>query len=430
MTTDWFGRNMVLGVLVMLVTLGTLGTTPLLGADVLQWRNDRTGVYTETGLLKAWPEGGPTLLWSSEEVGGGYASPIVVKGKLSVTGLGTQEEFVTCFDLQGKKLWKTVYSTGWPGSYPESRTTPTWVDGKIYVISGKGDVVCIDAETGKILWTRDVWAEVGGTQGMWGVSESPLVVDGLVICTPCGNQTTMVALKVADGTVAWKSKSLGDSGAYVCPILIDHKGVKQIVGVTSKHIFGVAPATGAIAWSFDYYAVSFDNGGNRQRHIINCNSPIYRDGRIFVTSGYDHACVQLALNDDASAVTVVWKNDILDTHHGHVVLVGDHLYGSNWLNNSKGNWVCLDWQTGKKLYEESWQTKGSIIYADGMLYCHEEKRGTVGLVPCTPKGFEVVSSFRITMGSKAHWCHPIISDGIFYIRRGEALMAYDLRPSK
>jgi outer membrane protein assembly factor BamB len=397
--------------------------------DVVQWRNNRDGIYPETGLMKTWPEKGPPLLWHNDKVGDGYSSPIAVKGKLYLTGSSNSREFVTCLDLQGKQVWRTEYADGWTQTYPEARTTPTWVDGKLYVISGDGVAAAVDAETGKLIWASKVWEKYQGDFGRWGGSESPLVVDGLVICTPTGEATTMVALKATDGSLAWKTSSLKDQGAYVSPILIEHNGKRQIVGVGGKNIFGVNPANGKIEWQFDYLGTFFQNDGNPDRWVINCNSPIYKDGRIFVTSGYDHAGVMLQLNQDATAVTLEWKTDVLDTHHGHVVLVDGYLYGSNWLSNSEGNWVCLDWKTGKKMYEVEWNNKGSTIFADGMLYCYEEKRGNLALVEATPKGFTVSGTLTITQGSKSHWAHPIISNGVLYLRRGHAMMAYNLRPA-
>ena len=130
-----------------------------LAEDVLQWRGSgRNGVYNETGLLEKWPAKGPALLWSTEEAGYGYSSPIVVKGRIYLTGNDDESEFVTCFDNKGKKLWRRVYSPVWDGSYPEARTTPTYVNGRIYMISGTGVVACVDANSGKLLWSVEVWA--------------------------------------------------------------------------------------------------------------------------------------------------------------------------------------------------------------------------------------------------------------------------------
>ncbi len=412
---------------VLICTIFLISSFPAFSTDITQWRFNRDGIFPETSLLGKWPDAGPTMLWVNEKIGDGYSSPIIVDGKIFVTGVINEKEFLVCLDLSGKEQWKTEYSQAWTNSYPEARTTPTYVDGKIYVISGNGVAASIDAKTGKLLWAENVYEKYQGDFGRWGAAESPLVVDGKVIVTPTGETTTMVALNVKDGALIWKTPSLNEKGAYVSPLLINYNGIKQIVGVGSKYIFGVNPENGDIQWKFDYLGTFFENEGNPQRWVINCNTPTYHDGQIFVTSGYDHAGVMLKLNEKCTEAKLLWKTDVLDVHHGHVVLVDGYLYGSNWLNNSTGNWTCISWKDGKKMWEQKWNGKGSIIYAEGMLYIYDEKRGEVGLLKATPKEFNLISSFPVKHGSKAHWAHPIIHNGILYIRHGEALMAHNIK---
>jgi outer membrane protein assembly factor BamB len=157
------------------------------------------------------------------------------------------------------------------------------------------------------------------------------------------------------------------------------------------------------------------------------NTPIYHDGQVYITSGYNAGGVMLKLSEDGSSIQELWKDDTLDTHHGGVILVDGHLYGANWQNNSRGKWVCLDWKTGKALYEQEWKCKGSILYAEGMLYCYEEKDGNVALVKATPEGFNPISTFQVTQGKERHWAHPVICDGRLYIRHGNVLLCYDVK---
>lgn len=396
-------------------------------ADISQWRNNRDGLYTETGLMQKWPDAGPKMLWVNENLGDGYSSPIIVEGNIYVSGITNEREFLACLDLTGKEKWRTEYSDIWTKSYPEARTSPTYVDGRIFVISSNGVAASMDAKTGKLLWAEKVHEKYQGDFGRWGAAESPLVVDGKVFVTPTGETTTMVALNAKDGSLVWKSASINEKGAYVSPLMISHNGIKQIVGVGANYIFGVNPDSGEIQWKFNYLETFFGNEGNPKRWVINCNTPTYHDGQIFVTSGYDHAGVMLKLNDKCTDAKLLWKTADLDVHHGHVVLVDGFLYGANWLNNSTGNWTCIDWRTGKKMWEEKWNGKGSTIYAEGMLYIYDEKRGGVGLAKATPKAFELVSSFTVKHGSKAHWAHPVIHNGVLYIRHGEALMAYNIK---
>lgn len=396
------------------------------------WRGpEHNGYYPDKGLLKTWPAEGPELVFETEDAGKGYSSPVVVGDKVFVTGLnedGTKEVFQS-YDLKGKKLYTVEYGTPWKQSYPDTRTTPAIMDGKAYVISGMGEVVCIDTKEGKILWTVDGGTKYERQTGNWGTSECPLVYDDKVIYTPCGNQTTMVALNRNTGEEIWKTRPLNEKSAYVSPIMIEYKGKRQIVGSTSKSAFGVDPDNGEIMWTFDNWGPNYTGKQGRWDNIAP-NSALYKDGKIFFCHGYDLNGFQLKLSDDLKKVEVTWRTETLDTHHGGYVLVNGKIYGSNWINNNDGNWCCLDWETGETNYEEKWTEgagKGSIIAADNKLFIFDERRGFVGLVNPTPEKFDVVSKFRVAKGSGPYWAHMHIGKGILYLRHGEYFAAYKIK---
>jgi len=402
------------------------------------WRGtERNGYYKETRLLKSWPADGPELLWAVEDVGSGHSSPVIVSNRVYITGMNADEtkETFSAYSLDGKKIYTIEYGKPWDKTYPETRTTPAIQNSKAYVISGSGEIVCINIADGEIVWKVDGATVFERNTGNWGTSESPLVFDDKVIYTPSGDQTTMVALNTQTGELMWKTKSLGDIGCYVSPKLITYKGKRQIVGSTGVNVFGVNPYNGTIEWTFKdwgdpptpYPANRVQ--GNTVRVNIATNTPLFHDGRIFFGHGYNVGGFMLQLNDDLTDVSLLWKTADLSTHHGGYVLVDGIIYGSNYTNNASGNWAAIDWETGETKYNESWQqrAKGSIITADGMLYCYEERRGTVGLVRATPEKFDVVSEFRVTQGTGPHWAHPVINSGVLYIRHGTALMAYKIR---
>ena len=245
----------------------------------------------------------------------------------------------------------------------------------------------------------------------------------------------MVALNVNTGEVIWESESIGDPINYASPILIEHNGKRQIITITGKHIIGVHPETGQIEWRFndwgrDYWRKIAPDARFISEESTTPVSPLYNNGRIFIASGYDFGAFMLQLNPTATAVSVVWRNDDFDTHHGGVVLINGTLFGTNWISNSQGNWMAVDWNTGATKYNTPWEGnkgKGSIITADNMLYCYDERRGNIGLVKPNPEKFDVVSEFRITKGEGPHWAHPVINNGILYIRHGNALMAYKVK---
>ena len=388
---------------------------------------NREGQYpAEKGLMKSWPAEGPAKVWENLDVGKGNSSPVIVGDRIYLTGMTEdekQETFMALDAKTGQLLYKVAYGSPWTKSYPETRTTATIVGDKAYVISGTGEIVCMSTADGSIIWKVDGASVYSSTTGMWGHAESPLVYDGKVYFTGGGNQTTMVALDAATGMEVWKSRSLGQMRAYLSPILIEWKGKKQIVSGTMETVFGIDPQTGVIAWEFK----GWDDPNDED---IPPNSPIFKDGKVFFSVGYDIGGYQLQLNDDLTSVTQVWKTTDMDTHHGGYVLVDGVIYGTNWINNNNGNWLAVDWNTGQTLYNTAWsggKGKGSIIYADGMLYCYDERRGFIGMVKPDGKEFKTVSEFRMDKGDGPYWAHLVIHDGILYARHGSALIAYKIK---
>lgn len=380
----------------------------------------RTGVYNEAGLLRKWPEKGPEMLWSVTGLPKGNSSVVIGDRKLYITGTRDSVEVLIALDRNGNKLWETPYGHAWTKLFPESRSTPTIDEDRIYVTSGVLDAACIDAITGKIIWSVKVNEKFEGSFGAYGKGESPLVFDNMVFFTPGGNKTTMVALNKFTGETVWTSETLKEVSRYVSPLLIDRNGNNLIVGMTEHYIIGVSARDGKILWKFNYGAYAVKNENEHS------NTPIFWDGSIFVCSGYDHPSVMLKLAEDGSSVSLLWSETVMDTHHGGVVRVGPYIYGSNWESNNKGKWACLDWYTGKTMYETDWINKGQIIAADDMLYCYEEKTGTFALVKATPEKFDVVSSFKIPLGTGPHWSHPAIGNGNLYVRHMDALMVFDV----
>ena len=392
-----------------------------------QWRGPhRNGVFPETGLLKSWPESGPELLWAAEGLDTGYSSPSVTNHAVYLTGREGRTEFLTALDLDGNRLWRIQFGSPARQTHPDSRSTPA-VDGdRIYLISGSGEVVCIDGKEQRLLWTVPVFEEFEGEHWVWEIAESPLIVDDKVIFTPGGHKTTMVALDKQTGRKVWQTESLQDTTAFVSPILVEYGQRKIIVNVLINYVIGVDAEDGSVMWKVMYSEIEPPTDHPLKPHN-NCITPLYHDGHLYVTSGYDHVGVMFRLKDGGRGIEQIWKNSTLDCHHGQVVRVGDFIYGSNWIDNRNGNWCCVDWRTGVTRYEKPWKNKGSISAADGMLYCYEEMGGTVALVEPTPEDFTIVSSFRITEGRGPHWTQPVIHDGVLYIRHGDVLMAFDIK---
>lgn len=392
--------------------------------QISEWRpENRTGVSSETGLLKSWPAEGPTLLWSNLDLAKGFSSVSFGENVLYTTGMKDGNDLLFALDMNGKILWQTVMGRAWNQSYPESRATPTVEGNRVYTTSGFGDLACIDGTTGNVIWSYKASEMNKGTYGMWGIAES-LIIDGdKLYFTPGGPETMTLALKKTTGEVVWKSSSLNNKPAYVSPILINYAGKKMLVNVSLENVFAVDVANGDILWK-----VPIQKPAGFGWDLILCVTPLFKDGFVYFTGGYDVGGMMIKIAEDGKSASTVWTDKVLDVHHGGVVMADGYIYGSNWLNNADGNWCCIDWTTGQKKWEEHWNCKGSIISAENMLYIYDEKRGNVGLLKATPEKFELVSSFQVTQGiSGPFWAHPVIHKGIMYIRHSNALMAYDIK---
>jgi outer membrane protein assembly factor BamB len=400
------------------IALLTVLSAPGICEDWPQFRGmNRDGKSTETGLLKEWPAEGLEPVWVFDGLGKGYSGVAVAAGVVYVAGMigEANEGVLFAFDLPGNLKWQTPYGPEWNvDKYVGTRSTPT-VDGeRIYFMSGHGVLICFAAETGAILWSVDVAKQFKGTPPMCGFAEGVLVDGDRVVCTPGGGDAAVVALDKNTGATVWTSKGLSEMSAYCSPILVARGGKRAVVTMTAMSVVGINADTGAVLWK-----VPQDADEKDQNHAV---SPLYENGRVYVTSGHGDGGRMIAVAPDGLSATEAWADETLNTGHEGLVLNDGYIYGTN----SKGKWVCLSLDSGEVKYEERGVGRGSVAYADGMLYCYGEK-GTLGIVKASPAGHEVVSSFKVTQGDGPHWSHPVISGGRLYIRHGAFLMVYDVK---
>jgi len=395
-------------------------------AQIYQFRGpNRDGKFPETNLLKEWPEGGPELLLEFEGIGEGYSS-VITNGKyIYASGKIGDMDHLTCIDFNGQQKWQVAYGKSWDQAYPNTRSTPTIEGDRIYIVSGVGELVCLNAETGDINWKINVDREYKVDWHNWGVAESPLIVDDKVICSPASALATFVAFDKMTGKVIWKSPGTEGQRSYVSPILRKFNGKDYILGASASDLYIVDPETGALKASYKYFNPSMWKW--QPKGMIWANSPVVKGNMIFLSIGYDYPAKMLRVNDDVTSIEEVWTSTLLDNHHHGLIELDGYLYGSYWITNGSGAWACLDWNTGKVMYDEQWNSKGEMVYADGMLYVYVERRGNVGLVKPDPSGFKVVSSFQIDKGTGPHWSHPYLFDGKMFMRHGNVLMVYSLR---
>ena len=412
-------------------------------ADWPQWQGpDRNAVSKETGLLKEWPKDGPPLAWKVKGLGGGDSAPSVADGKLFGMGARGGDEIVWCLaEADGKELWSAKVGPAVQQRMPQSKEgpgcTPT-VDGeRVYAIGMGGDLVCLQVADGKELWRVSFTKDFGGSVPMWSYRESPLVEGDKVVCTPGGADATIVALDKATGKTIWKSKlpgaaaawnpgrpgrpgGFGSSGAaYASVIAFDFGGQRQYVQLTAKALVGVAAADGKVLWTYDKPA---------NRSGINCSTPLHHDGTVFAASAYGAGggLVKLVKDGDGVKAEEVYFTRSMENHHGGMILRDGCLYGAHG-GNGGGNIVCLDFKTGKVLWDERSVMKGSVAFADGRLYYRTET-GTLLLIE--PNAKEYVERGKFSQPDRSRspaWAHPVVANGKLYIRDQDVLLCYDVK---
>jgi outer membrane protein assembly factor BamB len=407
--------SLTLTLCLLLLATGAAGA-----ADAPLWPQfhgpNRDNISAETGLLKAWPEGGPKLLWTAKGLGHGYSTVSTAGGILYTAGNIGKDTVVTALDLNGKTLWQVKNGPAWSKSYPGTRGTPTIDGDRVYHQSPLGSLVCLDARTGKTLWQANTLEQFKSKTSNWALAESLLIDGDRVISCPGGPETCMVALNKKTGKLVWKAPSTGDLAGYCSPILVEHKGLRIIIALTATNIVGVNADTGELLWRDNH--VSFANE--------NVMTPIFHEGHVFISTLMAGSVKwKLVVEDSKARLEEVWRTKHLDNHHGGVVLVNGALYGTSVFRN-RNLWVCLDWKTGEPRSMQKGIGKGAPVVVGGMLYMLSIDR-KVGLARPTETGFELVSAFEIPEGGKGKsWAHPVVCGGRMYLRHGDFLYVYDV----
>ncbi|MFN3649804.1 MAG: PQQ-binding-like beta-propeller repeat protein [Armatimonadota bacterium] len=390
------------------------------GGEWAQWRGpNRDGISRETGLLKSWPQGGPRLLWKSEGLGGGYATPSVAGGRIYGMGYRGDDEVVWALDERtGQPVWSTrIAAANHDVGYGEgSRSTPTVVGNRLYVLGVSGDVVCLNTADGKPVWQKNLVREFGGAVPNWGYSESPLVDGQKVIVTPGGPQATLVALDRNSGNVIWRSQvPQGDPAHYASAIAAEVDGVRQYIQFLHGGVVGVAAEDGRFLWRYNRPASG----------TANIATPVFQDNMLFAAAAYNvgGGLVKLARTPNGVSAEEVYFTRDMKNKHGGMVLVDGYLYGFD----DPGTLTCVEFKTG----ETKWQNRsvggnGSVVYADGNLYCRSQS-GPVALVEANPSQYVEKGRFEPQRSNKNAWAHPVIAGGKLLLRDQDFMLCYDVK---
>jgi len=381
-------------------------------ADWPQWRGPRQdGVSTETGLLTDWPENGPPELWRVP-LGAGYSSVSVVRDRAYTMFADDQGEFIVALDANaGKTLWKVRSGELFENSYGDGpRATPTVQDGKVYTLGATGSLLCLDAATGERVWGLNILEKLGGENLDYGLAASPVVIGKMLLVVGGKDGKSLAALDKTTGEVLWTS--LRDLGGYSTPIPVEVDGMKQIVVLMGQAVVGVSPDDGTELWRHPW----------KTTMDANVATPIFHDGRLFISTGYGTGCGMFKLSADGGKPTaeLLWANKNMKNYFSTSVLVDGYLYG---FNNTR--LVCMDFETGEAKWNKSGFNRGSVLCADGKLIIFGE-RGTLAIAEAIPAEYKELASAEILDGRT--WVVPTLADGRLFVRGEKELVCLKLKP--
>lgn len=354
-------------------------------------------------------------MWSLKDLGDGYGTVAIKGDRIYLqAGKGSDSSLYSLNRADGKILWNKKLSGKLDQDRgPGPRGTPTIDGDQLYVLSENGELACMKAASGDTIWRKNILEEYNGRNPHWLLSESPLIDGNVLYITPGGPNATIVAMDKKTGKTIWKSEGLSDPAGYSSCITAVVGGVKCIATITAKAGVGVRASDGKPMWRYEPAA-------NRTANVA---TAVFNDNRIYYTSAYGTGGGLLALKADNGEVKMeeVYFNKDMQNHHGGVVLVNGYLYGF-----SNAILTCMEFSTGKKMWTDRSVGKGSLTYADGMLFLLGEKY-VAGLAEATPEGYKEKGRFEIEDLGLPSWAHPVVCGGKLYIRNQGNLACYDVK---
>ena len=413
---------------IFVVVFAAVGIMYAKAQDFPQWRGlNRDGVVKTTGVNLNWTEKKPTLLWTFRQAGAGYASPTIAGNTLYCQGGAEGNDFAFALDAQtGKLKWKQILGEQFKEERGNGAHGAVTIDGdKLYLIRCGGQIHCLAAADGKLIWQKDFKKDYNGKiMSGWGYSESPLVDGNLVICTPGGKEGTIIALNKNTGDLVWRTTELTDDAGYSSPIVADVDGIRQYIQQSAKGVSGIAK-DGKVLWK-----VEIDD---YRTAVI--PTPVYNDHTVYVTNGYNSHCTSIRLTKDGNGfkTEIVYENKDLANHHGGVVLVNGYVYG--FAERPVASWVCQNFKSGETVWKQKIPevSKGAVLCVDDRLLLLDEKTGLLTVAAASPDGWKEFGRMEMLERSKMEskdnmvWTHPVVANCKLYLRDHDLLFCFDIK---
>ncbi len=368
----------------------------------------RDGIATEQKILTEWPAVGLKPLWK-QPIGGGYASFVFGGGRAYTIEQRREKEFVTAYDVKtGKEVWAHSYAANFQESMGGDgpRATPTFHGGRVYSMGATGEMRVLDANTGRVVWAKNILTEHRASNLMWGMCASPLIVDDKAIVQPGGsNGNSVVAYDKETGKKVWGS--LDDQQAYTSPMLVTLDGKRQILTVTGKRAVGLEVETGKLLWEYPWVT----------QYDVNASQPVLvGDKRVLLTAGYGHGAGLIEVSQGKASK--LWENNRMKNRFNSAVQFEGHVYGLD-----ESIFSCLRIADGEQMWKGGRYGYGQVILAAGHLIVLTEQ-GELVLVKPTPEKLEEVAKFEALSGKT--WNVPAMEGGVLLVRNATEMAAFRL----
>lgn len=373
----------------------------------------RDGRYTRHPIRTDWPSDGLPKLWK-QPIGPGYASFVAADGRVFTIEQRRNQEVVAAYDLEsGREVW----TNAWDGAFVEAmggdgpRATPTYHEGLLYALGAQGELRCLDARTGAVLWRRNILNDADASNLQWGMAGAPLIVGDTVVVLPGGSAgKSVAAYHRHSGEIAWTA--LDDQASYVSPMMVELAGLRQLLVVTATRAVGLPLEGGPVLWEQPWETF---NG-------INVSQPLLLGGdRVLLSAAYGHGAMVLAVrrSGDRFSTETIWQNTRLKNKFTSSVLHEGYLYGLD-----EAILACVDAATGELKWKAGRYGYGQVLLAGDRLVVLTED-GEVVQVKATPSGHREVARFKAIDGKT--WNHPIIVEGRLLVRNVQEMAAFDIR---
>ena len=384
---------------------------------------NRNGLSSETGLIQAWPAGGPPELWRTT-IGIGMSAPSIADGRLVTLAQNKTDQFVVVCDAEkGGALQRIkiapAYSNGM-GDGP--RGTPAISDDVAYVFTGQGVLAAVDLKAGKLRWKIDTVRDLRGQVAEYGMACSPLLTDNAVVITVGSSKGTVAAYDRTSGKRLWTTGN--ESAGYSSSALLKVGGKQQIVAFTGSSVLGLEPKSGARLWRHPF----------KTNYECNIATPLAVDGKVFISAGENHgsALLSLAANGTTFDVTTVWSSlgprSTLRSEWQTPIQLDGFLYGFDNVGGAGpiSHLTCIESATGKRVWQQVRFGKGNLIAADGMLFLSTFK-GDLVLLKANPRKFEELGRMQAVGQTRTT---PVLANGLLYLRDNREVVCFDVRMKK